>query len=129
MQRQIAAGGGRIPTQPSVIRGSHPDLRGMGNPMRAAEMEADYADGARLNRVTLGALRDAVAALELVPGRKSLVVVSEGIVDDPDLRELDQIVDAARVANAASTSSMSAASRVPATRPRNPRRESPGLPR
>ena len=100
-QRQVAAGGGQIPAPPSMIGGSsHPDLRGMGNPMRVAEAEADYADAARLNRVALGALRDAVAALALVPGRKSLVVVSEGIVDDPEVGELAQVVDAARAANA-----------------------------
>jgi hypothetical protein len=50
--------------------------------------------------MALGALLDAVDVLALVPGRKSLVVVSEGIVDDPDLPELARVVDAARVANA-----------------------------
>jgi len=101
-QRQVAAGGGQIPAPPSLIGGSsHPDLRGMGNPMRGAEAAADYTDSLRLNRATLGALRDVVAALALLPGRKSLVVVSEGIVDDPELHEREEIVDAARRANAA----------------------------
>jgi VWFA-related protein len=101
LQRQVAAGGGRIPAPPSTIGGlRHPDLRGLDSPGRVADATADYADAVRLNRAALGALRDVTASLALVPGRKSLVVVSEGIVDDPEVGELEQAVDAARVANA-----------------------------
>ena len=102
IQKQVAQGGGAIPAPPSRIGGApHPDLRGSGDSMQVAEREAEYADAARLNRLALGALRDVAAALRLVPGRKSLVVVSEGIVDDPEVRELEQVLDAARRANAA----------------------------
>ena len=72
----------------------------MDDPARVALATADYADALRYNRVALGALRDAVAALALVPGRKALVVVSGGIVDDPEVGELAQVVDASRAANA-----------------------------
>ena len=102
LQQQIAQGGGLIPVPPSIIGGPrHPDLRGLDNSMRVADAEADYMDSLRLNRASLGALRDAVAALALVAGRKSLVVVSEGMVDDPDLGEREEVVDTARRANAA----------------------------
>ena len=102
LQRQIAQGGAKIPAPPTLIGGaSHPDLRGLDDPESVANAEADYRDAVRWNRVTLGALRDVVAALALVPGRKSLVVVSEGMVDDPDLGEREEVVDAARRANAA----------------------------
>jgi VWFA-related protein len=101
LQRQVARGGGRIPAPPTTIGGlRHPDLRGQDDPMRVAEIEADYMEAARWNRVSLGALRDAASALALLPGRKSIVVVSEGIVDDPELPELAQVTDAARVSNA-----------------------------
>lgn len=101
-QRQVAQGGGVIPAPPSLIGGPrHPDLRGLGDAMTVAEMEAEYADAARFNRISLGALRDAVTALALVPGRKSLVLVSEGMVDDPELGEFERVLDAARRANAA----------------------------
>jgi VWFA-related protein len=100
LRRQIAAGGGRIDTPPSTIGGlRHPDLRGLDSPTRVADAAGDYADALRLNRAALGALRDVVAAFELVPGRKSLVVVSEGIIDDPEIGELAQVVAAARRAN------------------------------
>jgi len=101
LRRQVAAGGGRIDSPPSTIGGlRHPDLRGLDSPMRTADATGDYADAVRLNRAALGALRDVAAALALVPGRKSLVVVSEGIVDDPEIGELAQVVNASRAANA-----------------------------
>ena len=101
LQRQMREGGGRILAPASTIGGPHhPDLRGMENPMRVAEATGDYEDALRWNRAALGALRELTSALALVPGRKSLVVVSEGIIDDPEVGELAQILDAARAANA-----------------------------
>jgi VWFA-related protein len=101
-QQRQAAPGRSILSPPSLIGGpKHPDLRGMGDPMVLLEAAGDYADAFRLNRAALGALRDVVAALALTPGRKSLVLVSEGMVDDPELNELRDVVDTARRANAA----------------------------
>ena len=100
-QRQTAAGGGRIQSPPTAIGGPHhPDLRGMENPVRVALATGDYEDALRRNREALGALRELTSALALVPGRKSLVVVAEGIIDDPEVAELAQVLDAARAANA-----------------------------
>ena len=99
--RQAARPDGTIPAPPSILaRAASADLVGMGDSMRVAEMEAEYAEGARLNRLTLEALRDVVASLALVPGRKSLVLVSEGIVDDPELGDLARVVARAGPANA-----------------------------
>jgi VWFA-related protein len=101
LQRQVAAGGGKIQAPPSTIDGlRHPDLRGLESPVRVAEAAGDYVDALRLNRAALGALRELVSGLALVPGRKSLVLVSEGIIDDPEVGELAQVLDAARAANA-----------------------------
>lgn len=99
--RQAARADGTIAAPPSRLGGAgHADLVGMGDSMRVAEMEAEYAESARLNRLTLEALRDVVASLALVPGRKSLILVSEGIVDDPELGDFERVVARARPANA-----------------------------
>ncbi len=100
--QQLAAGTANwINAPPSALGTGHRDLRGMVNPQQISELEADYQEGARLNRLSLDALRDAVSALASVPGRKSLVAVSEGVVDDRELREYEQIVDEARLSNTA----------------------------
>ncbi|HXY39601.1 MAG TPA: VWA domain-containing protein [Vicinamibacteria bacterium] len=91
--------GTRIDAPRSRLAGGPADLVGMGDPVQSADLEAEYYDGSRLNRLSLEAMRQTVAALAFVPGRKSLVLVSDGMVDDPELRQYAQVVEAARLSN------------------------------
>jgi VWFA-related protein len=89
-----------IPAPPSLVGGpAHKDLAGMADPMEVARLESEYREAARLNKLALTTLRDVVGSLALVPGRKSLVYVSEGIVEDTDFHEFQEVVDEAQVSN------------------------------
>jgi VWFA-related protein len=55
----------------------------------------------RLIRRTTNALVEAIGALDGVPGRKSLILYSEGFVRSPGLGHYDRVVDAARRAHVA----------------------------
>lgn len=91
-----------IPAPPSLVGGpKHKDLAGMADPAEIARLESEYREAARLNRLALTTLRDVVGSLALVPGRKSVIYVSEGVVEDADFHEFEQIVNEAQVANAA----------------------------
>jgi VWFA-related protein len=65
---------------------------------RAAEV---YFTATARNRVTLGALERALNALGEIKGRKSLVLVSEGFIYDPELDVFKRIVSASCRANTA----------------------------
>jgi VWFA-related protein len=65
---------------------------------RAAEV---YLGAAARNRITLEALERSLHALGGVEGRKSLILVSEGFIYDPQLDLFKRLVDASRRANTA----------------------------
>jgi len=66
--------------------------------MRAAEL---YYGVAARNRITLEAMERSLQALADVRGRKSLVLVSDGFVYDPQTDLFKRLVDASRRANTA----------------------------
>jgi VWFA-related protein len=96
---------GREPTDLASDRGFQPQNRG-GNigiikqdiAIRAAAL---YAQVAARNRATLLALERTVEGLASVRGRKSLVLVSPGYIEDQERRESARVLDAARRANVA----------------------------
>jgi VWFA-related protein len=65
---------------------------------RAAEV---YFGAAARNRITLEALERSLKALTGIMGRKSLILVSEGFIYDPQLDVFKRIVDGSRRANTA----------------------------
>lgn len=72
---------------------SDPQLRG-----RASEV---YYQSAARSRLTLGVLERVVHALQGTKGRKSVVLVSEGFIYDPNLDEFKKVLEACRRSNAA----------------------------
>ena len=96
---------GREPTDLATDKGFQPQNRG-GNigiikqdiAIRAA---AIYGQLAARNRATLEALERNVSGLAAVRGRKSLVLVSPGFIEDQERREQAIVLDAARRANVA----------------------------
>jgi VWFA-related protein len=96
---------GREPTDLASDRGFQPQNRG-GNigiikqdiAVRAAAL---YAQVEARNRATLLALDRTVGALASVRGRKSLVLVSPGFIEDQERREGGRVLDGARRANVA----------------------------
>lgn len=96
---------GREPTDLSTDRGFQPQNRG-GNigiikqdiAIRAAAL---YAQLSARNRATQLALERTVDSLASVRGRKSLVFVSPGYIEDQERRDGVRVLDAARRANVA----------------------------
>lgn len=96
---------GRSPTDLSRDPGFRPENRG-GNigivpqdiAIRAA---AVYGQAAARNRATLEALERSLEGLTPVRGRKSVILLSPGFIEDQERREPRLVLDAARRANAA----------------------------
>jgi len=65
---------------------------------RAAEVYSKSTVG---NRATLEILERSLEALSATKGRKSLILISEGFIYDPNLKEFKWVAQAARRANAA----------------------------
>ena len=65
---------------------------------RATEV---YQNSLNRNQATLKVLERAVASLTATKGRKSVIMVSEGFVRDPTVREFEAVTRAARQADAA----------------------------
>lgn len=96
---------GREPANLATDRGFQPQERGGTVGIIKADIAIRAADTysrtmAR-NRVTLGALRSMVQALEAVRGRKSILLLSAGLIEDQEQVDSRQFVDAARRANVA----------------------------
>jgi VWFA-related protein len=64
---------------------------------RAAEV---YYDSLSKNRVTLDMLTRLLNGLESTAGRKSVILVSEGFIYDPNIREFKEVKEASRRSNA-----------------------------
>jgi VWFA-related protein len=72
-----------------------------GLPLIQAKAAEVYQAALGRKRATLTALERVAASLALVKGRKSIILVSEGFVHEPQLAEFRDLVRAAREANAA----------------------------
>jgi len=98
VQRRLEAAGVMTATQQSQhVTGP----RAVEDPLvtgRAAEL---YYGVAARNRITLEALERSLQALVDVQGRKSLVLVSDGFIYDPQIDLFKRLVDASRRANTA----------------------------
>jgi VWFA-related protein len=62
---------------------------------------AVYHDAASRNQATLETLESAIEAVADIRGRKSVVLVSEGLIKDPQLDGFRRVIDASRRAKAA----------------------------
>jgi VWFA-related protein len=60
-----------------------------------------YHDATSRNQATLAALESAIEAVAGIRGRKSVVLVSEALIKDPQLDGFGRVIDASRRANAA----------------------------
>jgi VWFA-related protein len=96
---------GREPTNPLTDKGFQPENRG-GNigiikqdiAIRAA---AVYGQAAARNRTTLLSIARTLDGLATVRGRKSLILMSPGFIEDQERRESRVAIEAARQANVA----------------------------
>jgi VWFA-related protein len=75
--------------------------RAVADPLVTARAGEVYYGAAARNRMTLGTMERSLRALERVEGRKSLILVSDGFIYDPQLDLFKRLVDASRRANAA----------------------------
>jgi VWFA-related protein len=60
-----------------------------------------YDDATRRNEASLDTITALMSSLKSVRGRKSVILVSEGFIKDPQLAGYEQVLDASRRANAA----------------------------
>ncbi len=74
---------------------------GQENPYVTGRAADVYFQATSRNRITLEAVERALSALIATKGRKSLILVSEGFIYDPNLDEFKRVVEAARRSNAA----------------------------
>ncbi len=74
---------------------------GQENPYVTGRAADVYFQATARNRITLEAMERALNALVATKGRKSMILVSEGFIYDPNLDEFKRVVEASRRANAA----------------------------
>ncbi len=80
---------------------SQDQLGGRDDPYVTARATDVYFQATARNRITLEALERALSSLIATRGRKSLILVSEGFIYDPNLDEYKRVVEASRRSNAA----------------------------
>jgi VWFA-related protein len=85
--------GGAGGEQDQLYTDGDPFVRG-----RATEV---YFQAVSRNRITLQVLQRVLSSLASTKGRKSLILVSEGFIYDPNLDEFKQVIQASRRANVA----------------------------
>jgi len=76
-------------------------IAGDPDPLVAGRAAETYYGATSRNRVTLDAIERLLASLRTARGRKSMILVSEGFIYDPNLSEFKDVVQAARRANVA----------------------------
>jgi VWFA-related protein len=76
-------------------------IAGTGDPFVRGRATEIYFQSVARNRITLQVLQRVLLSLATTKGRKSLVLVSEGFIYDPNLDEFKQVVQASRRANVA----------------------------
>jgi VWFA-related protein len=98
VQRRFEAAGLMTTTQQSQhVTGP----RAVADPVVTVRATEVYFGAAARNRITLDALERSLQALVGVEGRKSLILVSDGFIYDPQLELFKRLVDASRRANTA----------------------------
>jgi VWFA-related protein len=73
----------------------------IGDPMVRGRATEVYFQSVTRNRITLQVLQRVLLSLASTKGRKSLILVSEGFIYDPNLDEFKKVIQAARRANVA----------------------------
>jgi len=76
-------------------------IDGQDDPYVTARATDVYFQATARNRITLESLERALSSLISTKGRKSLILVSEGFIYDPNLDEFKRVVEASRRSNAA----------------------------
>jgi VWFA-related protein len=76
-------------------------LGSMGDPLVRGRASEVYFQAVSRNRITLEILERVLLSLDDVRGRKSLILVSQGFIYDPNLDEFKRVVQASRRANVA----------------------------
>jgi VWFA-related protein len=84
----------------TTYQSSSPSMGGR-DPFIWARAREVYFQAVARTRVTLRTLRRVLESLEATKGRKSVILVTDGFVNDPSLGEFKDIVKASRRANAA----------------------------
>jgi VWFA-related protein len=86
-----------------VMRGQteRRDIAGFEDPFVSTRATEVYFAATSRNRITLEVLERSLNALVSVKGRKSLILVSEGFIHDPNLEEFRRVNEASRRANTA----------------------------
>jgi VWFA-related protein len=88
-------------TQGNTARGQQSDLSSMEDPMVTSRASEVYYQATSRNRITLEILERVLQALGETRGRKSVILVSQGFIYDPNLDEFKRVVQASRRSNAA----------------------------
>jgi VWFA-related protein len=86
---------------PGAGSGVDPNLTGSEDPLVSARATDVYFQAVSRNRITLQVLERALGALAPNKGRKSMVLVSEGFIYDPNLDEFKKVLEASRRSNVA----------------------------
>lgn len=76
-------------------------IQGIEDPYVTARATDVYFQATARNRISLEALERALRALVNTRGRKSLILVSEGFIYDPNLDEFKRVIEASRRSNTA----------------------------
>ena len=71
------------------------------NPLMSARATEIYYQATARNRITLDIMERVLTSLAGTKGRKSLILVSEGFIYDPNMDEFKKVVQASRRSNAA----------------------------
>lgn len=72
-----------------------------GDPLVRARASEVYFQSVSRNRITLDVLERVLQSMESVRGRKTMILVSQGFIYDPNMDEFKDVVQASRRANAA----------------------------
>ena len=80
---------------------SRPDASTVEDPFVSGRATDVYFQATSRNRITLEVLERSLNALVGIKGRKSLILVSEGFIYDPELDEFKRVIEASRRANTA----------------------------
>ena len=88
-------------SQRGASGGSESLAAGMGDPMVRGRATEIYFQSVARNRITLQVLQRVLLSLASTKGRKSLILVSEGFIYDPNLDEFKEVIQASRRANVA----------------------------
>ncbi len=75
--------------------------QGRSHPLIMARAQQVYAQARARNKITLKAILRVLEGMSSAQGRKSLILVSEGFINDPDMGELKEVVNTSRRANVA----------------------------